>query len=104
MGSKVYPYPGGRAVGLIVLTVLAHLGGLPSRDAYPYAWPVSAAGYLRGDGQAADVWSLRTAPDDEPALSTKRPLRILAWMAGGLSDVAFVALLWALASGQEVPQ
>ena len=54
-GLKVYPYlVVGGGLALIVLTVLAHIGGLPSPALHPlYVASVSAAGYL-----AAALWAL----------------------------------------------
>lgn len=107
-GLKVYPYlVVGGGVVLIVLTVLAHIGGLPSAMRYPlYVAGVSAAGYLAATAKAAPImWSLRTASDEEPVVKAKLD-RFAYWHGwrAVFQIMAFVALLWALASGQEVPQ
>jgi hypothetical protein len=107
-GLKVYPYlVVGGGLALIALTVVAHFSGLASASLYPlYMAAVSAAGYLAATAKAAPImWSLRKTRDEEDVLRFKLD-RFAYWHGWRtvFQITAFVALLWALASGHEARQ
>jgi hypothetical protein len=104
-GLKVYPYlVVGGGLALIALTVVAHFNGLASARLYPlYVAAVSGAGYLAATAKAAPImWSLRKTRDGEDVLRVKLD-RFAYWHVWRtvFQIIAFVALLWALASGYE---